>query len=170
MTAPPTDVLLADGTHVPLRNLYESVPLALVFLRHYGCPFCRRQVGMLARHPELNVAFVAMGGPEETYDFAQVMQSPHRFIADPDLRLYTQFGLARAHLGQLFNLTTVREGLRAVRSGYAPGRVQGDPYLLGGLFVIDRSGHITFQHRAQSPAELYSPALIRQQIALPVEA
>ena len=40
----------ADGRPVRLGALWADAPAALVFLRHYGCVFCREHVAQLRDH------------------------------------------------------------------------------------------------------------------------
>ena len=101
MKAPEIDVTLSTGEVKPLRSLYEQERLALVFLRHFGCTFCREHVRELRRLPELNIAFVTLGTPEQAEDFRLNMGSPHVFISDPEKKLHGMFNLERGGLTQI---------------------------------------------------------------------
>ena len=80
---------------VSLYALSSAQPTLLVFLRHWGCSFCRETINDLSRiHSTLEargirLVFVHMGTPErarpyfEYYDLAQVER-----ISDPEQQLY----------------------------------------------------------------------------------
>jgi peroxiredoxin len=105
---------------VLLRSLYEERPLALVFLRHFGCTFCREHVNDLRGESELNLAFVSMADRVESEAFQRKMQVTHPFICDPEARLYALFGLKRASMGEVFNPRVFMRGVQAV--GNCPAR------------------------------------------------
>src|SRR5258708_3453314 len=89
-----------------LLSLTQASPVLLVFLRHFGCSFCRQtlsQVGSL--RPELEArgvrpVFVHLGTPErakpyfEYYGLADVER-----ISDPEAAIYQHplFGLTRTN-------------------------------------------------------------------------
>lgn len=86
-----------------------------------------------------------MGSPEEGERFFAERWPEARAVSDDDKRLYRTFGLARGSLGQLFGLTVFAAGLRSIRWGV--GRPVGDPLMMSGWFLVDRSGAISWSHR-----------------------
>src|ERR1700750_3512537 len=96
-----------------LLTLSQDTPVLLVFLRHFGCSFCRQALSQVSSlRPELEArgvrpVFVHLGTPERAkpyfdyYDLADVER-----ISDPDAVIYQHplFDLARTHpLWHLFN-------------------------------------------------------------------
>jgi hypothetical protein len=55
------------------------------------------------------------------------------------------------------NLRTARHALRAVRKGFRQTSVQGDPWQLGGSFVIDPKGNVLFAHTSREAGDHPDP-------------
>jgi peroxiredoxin len=147
-------VTLHTGEAVELGTLYAKQPLALVFLRHFGCIFCREQIAQLRNFSDENVVFVGMGNIEETAAFRLKMESPQTYISDPNKSLYEEFGLRRGSFAQMFNTSTFRRGFDAMRAGTSiGGRPVGDPMMLAGVFVIDTSGEIIHSHFSRDASD-----------------
>jgi peroxiredoxin len=140
-----------------LATLAER-PLFLVFLRHFGCTFCREAVADLAekRHTiegkGVPLAFVHLGTEEKArwffkpYDMLDVPR-----FSDPDGRLYQAFGLLRAELRQYLNSESILRMLSAWLRGHFVGFPAGDIERMPGAFLIDR-GEIqkAFRHKLVS--------------------
>jgi peroxiredoxin len=140
-----------------LATLAER-PLFLVFLRHFGCTFCREAVADLAekRHTiegkGVPLAFVHLGTEEKARWFFKPynMLDVPRF-SDPDARLYQAFGLLRAELRQYLNSESILRMLGAWFRGHFVGFPAGDIERMPGAFLIDR-GEIqkAFRHKLVS--------------------
>ncbi len=148
MVAPELDVLLDSGETVPLRSLYADQKIVLVFLRHFGCTFCREHVAQLRVHHSLNIAFVGMGSPEQTTEFKRKSRSPHVFICDPEKRVYKAFGLERGEARQMFNPKVFSRGFGATLRGHLVGAPVGDPWQMPGVFLIEPTGEISWEYRS----------------------
>ena len=142
-----------SGAKVPLSSFWEHQAVAIVFLRHLGCIFCKLHVAEIQKHPELNIVFVCLGAPSNAAVFKAIMHVNNTFICDPDKVLYDEAGLRKANLGQLVNLHVVRKGFEASLAGHKNARSAGDPMILGGTFVVQTTGEITFEHRANDAAD-----------------
>ena len=153
VNAPVVDVDLDDGSRVPLASLYQSRKLVLVFLRHFGCTFCREQVARLRLQTGLNVVFVGMGTVDETAEFKRAMRSPHPFIADPNRELYGAFGLGNGTGKQVFNLSVFTRGFGATLRGHFVGSPIGDPWQMPGVFLIEPSGEVSWEYRSVDIAD-----------------
>jgi peroxiredoxin len=158
MRAPELTVLKSAGDYALLSELYASEPVALVFLRHLGCIFCREQISQLNAHPELNIYFVTMSPADESEQFRTDTKSPHRFIADPEKDLYRAFDLAVGTMAQLLNPTTFARGFKATLAGHTQSRPTSDPKQLGAAFVISPGGEVTWEKRAAHAADAATPA------------
>jgi hypothetical protein len=47
----------------------------------------------------------------------------------------------------------IAAGLRALRGGFRQGAIRGDPYQLGGVLVVRRSGELVFRHVAEDAGD-----------------
>lgn len=146
MRAPLTVVTLSSGETVDLAQFYADKPVVLVFLRHFGCIFCREQISALRRFPDENVVFVSMGRIDEAESFRQRMGSPQVMISDPSKQLYDAFGLRRGAVTQLANLRIVKRSLRLMGQGLRQGMPGRDPFMMAGVFRIDTDGEVSYSH------------------------
>jgi peroxiredoxin len=134
-------------------------PTLLVFLRHFGCQFCREMVhdlrqiaGELAAYPP--VLFFFMGTVEEGRTFFEQHWPEARAVADEAKAFYTAFGVRRATFGQMFGIQVWTCRLRALSKGNFVGRAVGDPWIMPGAFLVHASdvlwSHL-FQHQGDRP-------------------
>ena len=144
-------------TGVSLATLVER-PLFLVFLRHFGCTFCREAVADLSEKRQAieakgaPLAFIHLGTEEKAQWFFKPygMLDVPRF-GDPQGRLYEAFGLLRAELRQYLNSESILRMLNAWFRGHFVGFPAGDMERMPGAFLIDR-GKIqkAFRHKLVS--------------------
>ena len=66
-------------------------------------------------------------------------------LVDPELRAYRAAGLRRGRV-ELLSPRVPMNALRALRSGSRQTGVQGDPWQLGGVFVIRPGGEVTYRY------------------------
>ena len=64
---------------------------------------------------------------------------------DPDMKAYQAAGLKRK-ITDTISLKSLGHGWRALRSGFRQRGVQGDPWQLGGAFVISPNGKTHYEH------------------------
>ncbi|RYG25470.1 redoxin domain-containing protein [bacterium] len=168
MRVPESCVLMHDGEVVPLYSLAKGKRVALVFLRHLGCIFCREQVATLRdTMPEANIVFVTMAGPRLAARFRTWIRSPHPFVCDADRELYHAFGLERGSFAQVFAPNVAARGLAALRKGHRPGRLTEDPWQLGGSFVMDDQGCVSASFPASDAGDHPSPEALKRALTSP---
>lgn len=137
------------NTHESLFDISQNKPIMLVFLRHFGCIFCREALNDLAEKrsfinsKNIELIFVHMSSIQDaesyftTYNLANV-----KHISNPDCKLYQDFGLSKGNFGQLFGLKTWIRGFEAKRRGIEASLKQiGDSLQMPGIFFI-KSGEI----------------------------
>ena len=151
--APTQAVTLDDGSSVELRDLYCERPLALVFLRHLGCLFCREIVTQLREIPSESLVFVAGERAESCAEFRERAEIPQRFVSDPGRTLYEAFGLERGGLGAFVSPKIIGRGIAAMRAGHRQAIPTSDPRQLGGAFVVDSGGRVVWEHRSEDIAD-----------------
>lgn len=143
----------------PLRSLDPVSPALVVFLRSFGCTFCREAMADVAavqgvmRSDGTQIAFVHGGSAEEAapwfakYGLGDVMQ-----VSDPGLAHYRAFGLGRTKMQALVDPQVwTRGAVCAISHGFG---VQSTAMMrqLPGVFVI-RDGRIVAEFRHSSPAD-----------------
>lgn len=160
--APDSTVFRGDSSSVSLSTFWQTRPVVLTFLRHYGCQFCREFVTMLrAAYPDFvahgaAVIAVGQGSAPQAAHFANVFRIPFPMLADPARSAYHAFGLVEGTLDQTINgaimlrmagkavqgnLPGVGDHLRALRGADGSSLRQ-----LGGTFVIGVDGIVRYAH------------------------
>lgn len=134
----------------------RRAPHLVVFLRHFGCTFCRETLEELTmQRAEIEeegtrLLIVHMGEAAEgqrVLDAAGLDDVAH--LSDPSTSLYRSFGLERGRFGQLFGWSSWTRGFAARRHGV--GRLVGDGFQMPGVFLVD-DGQIVraFRHARAS--------------------
>ncbi len=113
--------------------------------------FCREQVAQLrdrideirARGAELVI--VGNGSPSFASAFREDFALDCPLLVDPELRAYRAAGLRRGRV-ELLSPRLPLNALRAFASGARQGAIQGDPWQLGGVFVIRPGGELVYRY------------------------
>lgn len=138
-----------------LQELSNNSPILLVFLRHFGCMFCRETLSDLhdslpaLEQQNVRVVLVHMGSEEEAFVlFARYGLAPLSRVSSADRKLYKAFGLSRATTGEFLCPDAVLRCGQALMGGHPIGKVQGDLLQMPGVFLIERSRVLSsFRHR-----------------------
>ena len=127
-----------------LSVLSKTQPVMLVFLRHFGCTFCREALTELSiksaqiEEKGTKIVFVHMSTNEiadRYFDRYNLKNADH--ISDPECKYYAAFGLVKGNFTQLFGLQTWFRGFSAgVLDGHGVGAQLGDGFQMPGVFVI----------------------------------
>lgn len=140
------------------QNSFEK-PILLVFLRHFGCTFCREALSDIAsRRSEIEsmgsqIVFVHMTSnviAERYFNRYELDGVTH--VSDPECKFYAAFGLIKGNFTQLFGLQSWIRGFSAgVLDGHGVGNQLGDGFQMPGVFVI-QEGEIkdSFIHKLSS--------------------
>lgn len=150
----------SDQEQHSLSDMNREQALILVFLRHFGCTFCRESLENFKLRKELftqknlKLVFIHMGDEMEaqTYFEKYGLEDESR-ISDPHCELYRTFSLERAKFGQVFGLSSWWRGFWVgIVEGKGIGKLVGDGFRMPGVFVIhkDRILHSQIQKKAAS--------------------
>lgn len=152
----------AAGEVTTLRAHLHRGPLVVVFLRHFGCLFCReRAAGLRAREAELvgagaRIVFVGTGTPAQAADFARAHAGPHPVLVDGPRATFRAAGMRRS-LWSTLHWRLLANARRAMRAGFRQTKVQGDPWQQGGVLVLGPKGerrHAAVDRAAGDPLDL----------------
>lgn len=108
-----------------------------------------------ARGAELVI--VGNGAPHFAAAFREDFHLDSPLLVDPELRAYRAAGLRRGRV-ELLSPRLPLHALRALRSGSRQTGVQGDPWQLGGTFVILPGGGLAYRHLSREAGD--HPALV----------
>lgn len=127
-----------------LSELTFETAVMLVFLRHFGCIFCREALSELSNKQndfdrlKIKVIFVHMTDYEtadsyfEEYAFDQL-----EHISDPNCEIYKNFGLTKGSVSQLFGLSTWVRGFQLTAKGIPiTTKSIGDSFQMPGIFIL----------------------------------
>jgi thiol-disulfide isomerase/thioredoxin len=129
-----------------LLELAEASPVLLVFLRHFGCSFCRKAISDVAelggelRARGVRPVFVHLGPPElakvyfEYYGIGDVER-----VSDPEGAVYRHpaFALPRQSvLWQVVSLAVWVGWLKGALFQHGIGKIQGDGQQMPGIFFL----------------------------------
>lgn len=139
---PLNEMITSKGNNL-LKYCYES-PVLLIFLRHFGCTFCRESVAEIAKKQKsieekgFKIVFVHMSendAAEEFFKKYKIKDPEH--ISDTEQIYYKQFGLGRGTVTQLFGFKTWYRGFQAgVVDGHGIGWLMGDGFQMPGVFIL----------------------------------
>jgi peroxiredoxin len=138
-----------------LLAMSRETPLLVVFLRHFGCNFCREAVADAVTHrseieaSSAQLVFVHLSDDAERAKqfFTRYHAADVPRVADPAGRLYRAARLGRMSPLAMFRLDIWRRvGQAAREGGHTIGIPDGDVFRLGGVFLI-HDGQVVREHR-----------------------
>lgn len=145
-----------------LLQLVDQSPVLLIFLRHFGCAFCRQALDQVARiRAEIAArgaqpVFVHLGTPERAklyFDYYQL--STVERVGNPDASLYQHPVFALSRMNPYLNLLSFKvwKGwLSGALRKYGIGRIQEDGHQMPGVFFL-KERRIVRGFRYQSIAD-----------------
>lgn len=127
-----------------LLKLSFQQPVMLVFLRPFGCVFCRESLTEISRKKKeienlgTQIVMVHMTDyetAERYFQRYQILNAVH--ISDPACQFYAAFGLTKGTMTQLFGLQTWIKGFQSgVIKGRGASLPVGDGFQMPGVFVL----------------------------------
>ncbi len=134
-----------------VRKLSEESPVFLVFLRHFGCVFCKEALDDISKlkptitDKGIKLVFVHMA-PEHVANnyFEQFNLNPAIHVSNPEKNFYTAFGLMKGTISQLYGLRTWMRGFSSSTSNYKLELAEqlGDSTQMPGMFLISNGNVI----------------------------
>jgi len=161
LTTPVAGVNLVPGS---LRRQLSPTTTLFVFLRHFGCMFCRETIADLRACTAANaiypkVLLFAQAGPVEARTLLRDLWSEAHCVCDPDRRLYAAFGVERGTWRETLGPAVWRARSRASAKGHTNGERSGDVWMMPGAFLV-QSEHIVWSHTYRHAADHPDFALI----------
>lgn len=135
---------MVTNTGVTLHEISFQQPIMLVFLRQFGCTFCREALSDISKKRKtieelgMRLVFVHMTDNEIADRYFQRYELQNAIhISDPNCTYYAAFGLVKNTITQLFGLQFFIRGFQAaVVEGHVPGPSLGDDFQMPGVFII----------------------------------
>jgi peroxiredoxin len=153
-----------DGRLVRLRELWADGPAVIVWLRQFGCPFCRSYAVRLnrarARFTEAGarLALIGQGTPDDAARFRRHLGIHLQVLADAGRVTYLWAGTKIATLDELIGPLVVGRALLAMaRERVVIGHNTADEAQLGGSVVVLADGTLAFAHISRDASDMASP-------------
>jgi len=152
-----------------LAELSAKGPVMLVFLRHFGCTFCRHTLSQLKYEEKClaergtKTVLVHMTNDDVATDELNRFGLGHmERISDPDCELYERFGLEKGTWNELMGPKVLYRGIvLGLLKGLGIGAEKGDMMQLPGIFLINR-GRVVKAFRHQTAADMPDIAFLSQ--------
>ena len=129
-----------------LRDLTFQKPVMVIFLRHFGCVFCKEAMNDISHKRKefesqgFEIVFVHMSDTDTANEYFKRFNLPGiQFINDPSKRFYTAFGLFRGSFSQLYGLQTWIRGYKLKREKdyeLELAKKLGDSTQMPGVFIL----------------------------------
>ncbi len=143
-------VLTKGGDPMPFGQLYAARPTLIVFVRHFGCIFCRERLADLAsalpllQEKGMGAVAIGNGTPLMAEAFSDTLKVDIPIYTDPSREVFKKAQMKR-NFGLGF--ATIKQGLRSWKAGHRQGAVAGDPWQQGGCMLINPQGEILAAER-----------------------
>ncbi len=152
------EVMTSTGN--TLAELSKESAVMLIFLRHFGCTFCREALADISekqgklREMGVKIVYVHMATNAEADEYFPKFKLENVVhISDEECELYERFGLVKGNFKQLFGLNTWIRGFEAgVVRKLGIGKIIGDGFQMPGVFII-RDGIVREQFIHQSVSD-----------------
>ena len=160
-------IIVSNGES--LLTLSMEKPVLLVFLRHFGCVFCRQALKDIStkltsfQKNRIELVFAHLSDDATASEYFNEYGFPNALsISDPETNIYKQFGLIKGTFRQLYGLTVWAKGVSAmINEGTSFSAQQiGDSLQMPGIFVISKGEILdSFIHRRISDRPDYNKFL-----------
>ena len=153
-----------DGREIRLGRLWAERTAVLVFVRHFGCLFCRQQIAALGplreRVRELGAERIVIGnGTVEQARLFREETGTSPLFTDPTRQAYCAMEMRRGRRS-VFTLGVLRNSIRAWRQGFRQSGVAGDPFQQGGVVIVAPTGRELYRFISREAGDHPPPSAI----------
>ena len=147
---------------VELRDRWREGPLVVMFMRHFGCAFCREHLIRMGKAlgdfeaAGAQVVAVFQYSAEATRDFCASRKVPFDCLGDPNREAYAQVEVGRGRRDQVLGRKIAGSYLKTVLRSRVIGSAKApveEMLQLPGTFVVGSDGRVRFAHYAVSSAD-----------------
>jgi peroxiredoxin len=153
-----------DSHEVRLGALWSEGPAVLVWLRHYGCIYCRALAmqlhGARSDFPQAGarLVLIGQGKPRDAAQFRRRQGIQVTVLADAERVSYRAVGAKVAGFADLWGPKVVAKGaLTGAKHRVLQGRTVGDSAQLGGAILVLPDGQVAWSHLSTDAADDASP-------------
>lgn len=148
-----------DQNGIDLQTITQKQPTLFIFLRHFGCSFCKEAIRDLAEQKKeieaqgSHVVLIHMSPADRAVEMAQKHGLENiSWVSDPDRRLYQAFQLNRGNFQQMFGWKSwIRAAGTGLGKGIWPSWREGDGWQMPGAFLLYKGEILqSFRHTTAS--------------------
>jgi thiol-disulfide isomerase/thioredoxin len=129
------------------EQLTKDHRVLLVFLRHFGCTFCRETMCELAKvrpfleREGVKIVIVHMVESEMASEMLKVYDLDDiSHVSDPHQHMYRTFGLHKTGFRAMFGFKNwYRAFVAGIVKGHLVGKPAGDPWQMPGVFLYHKN-------------------------------
>ena len=146
----------------PLQSMQGQGPVLVIFLRHFGCMFCRDHASQLRdAYPEFtkrgfDVVAIGQGTPIRSQRFREDYNLPFVVLGDKELASYRAYGLTHGIGNGITDPGAYKAFFRAIGRGNFPGKPDGDSLQNPGTFLISTEGRVLRQQIGRNAGDFPS--------------
>ena len=153
----PLSVLTTKGEPVKLGSaMAQDKPVLLWVMRRFSCPFCRGYAAQLRDNvqkkcEEKGVQMIGLGlemAGLESFQEGKFWPGD-LLVENPDQEVHKLLNLKRASVLKMFDVGMLRKGAK-LQKEYGGNATEGDGFVLGGLFIMDKTGKCAFDYRQRN--------------------
>jgi peroxiredoxin len=149
------------------KSLSDLEPYVIVFLRHFGCTFCKEMLADFSKYgaqlkEENGIELVFVHMIDQTTARAHIKQynlDDAHLISDTKREIYKSFGLSLGRFYQLFSMRVWLRGiiLSLVKGHSLIGKQAGEAFQMPGVFYINK-GEVLASFQPEYASERFNVA------------
>ena len=128
-------------------DVLQENKVLLIFLRHFGCTFCRETMTELSKVKRelefdgVSIVIVHMLDSEPAQEILDVYGLDNvQHVSDKEKILYRKYGLRKSGLRSMFGVKNWwRAFVAGIVKGHLIGKPAGDPWQMPGVFFIAKN-------------------------------
>lgn len=154
-----------DGRSVRLGQLWSDRTAVLLFVRHFGCLFCRQQIAEILpllsriRAAQAELFIVGNGSVEDARAFQHDLSTAVPILTDPTRQAYCALEM-HSGLATVLRPSVLIRSLKALRAGFRQSTVAGDPLQQGGVVIVAPGGTERYRYISRSAGDHPPPGAI----------
>jgi len=159
----PIVVFDLEGREVRLGQLWADRTVVLVFVRHFGCVFCKQQLAEISplldrvQRVGARIVVIGQGSIEEARVFRDTEKLTLPLLTDPSRASYCALDMRRG-LTSVLRASVVVRAWSTWRAGFRQSHVAGDALQQGGVVVIAPGGVERFRFISREAGDHPAPA------------
>ena len=169
--APKFEFNSQDGKKINFPADFKGKWLALIFLRHLGCPLCMEKINELASNHQkykdqgLELFVVVQSTEKRVKDYILKKGIKFNMIPDHGRAIYDLYGVAKGGLAAFLAPAVTVATIRATLKGNFHGPFEGDELQKPASFIINPDGKLAFSEYGRNIADVTKEAKLFEAFA-----